>query len=157
MPVLAEHLAQISFAAPERLVISTVTGQRIEAGDDLRELLCRQVTSPVRFERALRVLLNGGETAGEKRKLEFQTGHAVDLLIEVGPGQVLSGLARETVRDDWPSPPKSPLTRKTRSRGEEGLGGEGDKTLPAIPFGTGLRTPDPWNLGGPPGEGTGPT
>ena len=129
VPVLAEHLAQISFAAPERLVISTVTGQRIEAGDDLRELLCRQVTSPVRFERALRVLLNGGETAGEKRKLEFQTGHAVDLLIEVGPGQVLSGLVRETVRNDWPFPPKAPLTRKTRSRGEEGLGGEGDKTL----------------------------
>jgi enediyne polyketide synthase len=60
----------------ERTVISTVTGTVLSATADIPELLRRQITEPVLFAQAL-------EQAAE---------HA-DLLIEVGPGKVLSGLA----------------------------------------------------------------
>jgi enediyne polyketide synthase len=79
VPVLAGQLARETIAEPRRPVFSTVTGSRVASGEDLRELLCRQVTSPVRFSSAFAALRN-----------------AVDLLIEVGPGAVLSNLVHET-------------------------------------------------------------
>ena len=60
VPVLAEQLARENFCRPKRKVFSTVTGARLEGDEDLRELLCRQVTSPVRFESALAALLGAG-------------------------------------------------------------------------------------------------
>src|SRR5262249_54408869 len=79
-PVLAEQLSQEEFAPLQGLIHSTITGAALKPEDDLRDLLCRQVTSPVRFIEAV--------TAAAER---------VDLFIEVGPGQVLSGLVRECV------------------------------------------------------------
>jgi enediyne polyketide synthase len=75
---LAEHLAGETFGPPKRAVVSTITGGPIEPGADLRASLRRQVTHPVRFEEAV------ARARGE-----------ADLWIEVGPGRVLSGLARE--------------------------------------------------------------
>jgi len=63
---------------PALPVFSTVTGDMLEAGCDLTELLLRQITAPVQFGPALTRL--GAET---------------DLLIEVGPGTGLTRLARE--------------------------------------------------------------
>ena len=83
VPVLAEHLAGETFSRLKQRVISTVTGRPLAGDEDLRELLCRQVTSPVRFGDALRALLGAD-------------GRAMDLLIEVGPGAVLGGLVRDT-------------------------------------------------------------
>ena len=57
-------------------MLSTVTGDALAADADLGELLVRQVREPVRFSEAL------GRMAAD-----------VDLLIEAGPGRVLSGLA----------------------------------------------------------------
>jgi enediyne polyketide synthase len=71
---LRRALARFSLDAPSRPVISTVTG-RLVAGD-IRELLLTQVTSPVLFAKALEELV--------KR---------CDVLIEAGPGTVLTGLA----------------------------------------------------------------
>ena len=76
---LAQYLAGETLHAPERCMVSTITGRALCAADDIRELLHRQITAPVRFREAL-------EAAGE-----------VDLWIEVGPGRVLSGLASATV------------------------------------------------------------
>jgi enediyne polyketide synthase len=83
VPVLAEHLAGETFSRLKKRVISTVTGRPLAGDEDLRELLCRQVTSPVRFGDALRALLGAD-------------GRAMDMLIEVGPGAVLGGLVRDT-------------------------------------------------------------
>src|SRR5207237_813703 len=58
---------------------STIAGAPLAAGTDLKALLLQQLTSPVRFTAAL------AAAAG-----------AVDLWLEVGPGQTLSGLAAET-------------------------------------------------------------
>ena len=50
-----------------------------DSADRVREGLKRQVTAPVRWEQAMRVL----------------RGQNVDCFIEVGPGKVLSGLLRQ--------------------------------------------------------------
>ncbi len=79
VPGLSEHLERESFLPLQRTVASTVTGRTLPLEEDLRALLCCQVTEPVRFTDALAAL-------GE-----------LDLLIEVGPGRVLAGLASECV------------------------------------------------------------
>jgi enediyne polyketide synthase len=78
-PGLAEHLAGEELRPPRRTIISTVTGQRLDANADLRALLCRQVTQAVRFMEAVRV-------AAEED---------IDLWLEVGPGRTLTGLVAE--------------------------------------------------------------
>jgi enediyne polyketide synthase len=77
---LAQVLEREAVGEPERRVVSSVTGRRIAPGDDVRALLHTQVTSPVLFAEAVRAAAAGA-----------------DLLVEVGPGAVLSRLARESV------------------------------------------------------------
>lgn len=79
-PALASCLAEQEIARPRRRVVSTITAGPTAPDEDLRELLCRQVTSPVRFIEAL--------TAAARD---------VDFFIEVGPGNVLAGLTRDCV------------------------------------------------------------
>ncbi len=74
-----ELLRDESFGAVGRRVISSVTGEALTEGTDLRELLHRQITEPVLFAQAVALAAKD-----------------VDLLIEVGPGRTLSGLAAET-------------------------------------------------------------
>jgi enediyne polyketide synthase len=85
---LGRYLADREFQPLARRVVSTVTGEALPDHMDLRELLVRQVREPVRFSEAL------GRMAAD-----------VDLLIEVGPGRVLSGLAAAIV----PGVPVIPL------------------------------------------------
>jgi enediyne polyketide synthase len=75
---LDAYLADQEFAPLTGSVFSTVTGDVLAADTQVRDLLVRQVLEPVRFEAALRRMANG-----------------VDLLLEVGPGRVLAGLASE--------------------------------------------------------------
>lgn len=77
---LAGHLAGEKLRPAQRPVISTVTGAPLAPDTDLRALLYRQVTEPVRFTEAVAQAVEG-----------------VDLFIEAGPGRVLSGLASEFV------------------------------------------------------------
>ncbi|HST47052.1 type I polyketide synthase, partial [Jatrophihabitans sp.] len=74
------YLTEDRFAPVRRRVVSTVTGGELPADTDLADLLARQVREPVRFAEAVTAL------AGE-----------VDLLLEVGPGTVLRGLACDIV------------------------------------------------------------
>ena len=69
-------LAGVSFAAPGRRLVSTVTGQELTSAAGLAELLCDQLVSPVRFAEAL------GEAELE-----------ADLLLDTGPGQAMAALA----------------------------------------------------------------
>lgn len=76
---LSAHLEREEFGPLQRRVFSTVTGQHLGADADLRVLLREQVTSPVRFMDAVNAAVAGG----------------IDLWLEVGPGQTLSGLIGE--------------------------------------------------------------
>ena len=73
---LYAHLEREDFGPLQREVFSTVTGQHLNGDTDLRVLLREQVTSPVRFMEAVNAA----------------AGNGVDLWLEVGPGQTLSGL-----------------------------------------------------------------
>jgi enediyne polyketide synthase len=76
------YLADQQFAPLTGRVISTVTSDVLPAGTELRDLLVRQVLEPVRFDAAL-----------------SQMAADVDLLLEVGPGRVLSALAADITPD----------------------------------------------------------
>ncbi len=75
----------------QRAIASTVTGEILNPEEDLRALLCRQVTSPVRFTAALRAAMELDQADETTRGIEARRG--LDLWIEVGPGRVLTGLA----------------------------------------------------------------
>jgi enediyne polyketide synthase len=79
---LDRYLTGREFEPVGRRVVSTVTGDELPADADLRDLLVRQVREPVRFSAAVGQLAAG-----------------CDLLIEVGPGRVLSGLAAGVAPD----------------------------------------------------------
>jgi len=78
--LLARGLEGEEFRPLKGKVISTVTGDTISAGENLCELLCRQLTAPVRFTEAAKA------AAAE-----------ADLFVEVGPGHILGGLVSEFV------------------------------------------------------------
>jgi biotin carboxyl carrier protein len=68
---------------PEIPVIANATAEPVTTAEELRELLARQLTGPVRWTESVRRLADLG----------------VDTFIEVGPGTVLSGLIKRTVKD----------------------------------------------------------
>jgi [acyl-carrier-protein] S-malonyltransferase len=75
---LEAALGQVELAPPRVPVISNVTAEPYADVAELRSLLVRQVTSPVRWQDCVRTL----ERLGCR------------VALEVGPGTVLSGLAR---------------------------------------------------------------
>jgi enediyne polyketide synthase len=77
-PRLASELESMTTAPLARTVASSVTGAPLAEDADLRGLLHRQLTSPVRFYEALKAVKD-----------------RADLWIEVGPGGALSELAGE--------------------------------------------------------------
>src|SRR6266568_3107914 len=86
MAPAADSFRSFLSAAPLRdpaiPVISNATAEPVTTAEDLRELLARQLTGPVRWTESVRRLADLG----------------VDTFIEVGPGTVLSGLIKRTVQ-----------------------------------------------------------
>jgi [acyl-carrier-protein] S-malonyltransferase len=76
----ASFLETIPFATPKFTIFTNTTGQAISDPAEIKRALARQVVSPVRWETCMRSLAGAGIT-------EFW---------ELGPGGVLSGLARRT-------------------------------------------------------------
>ena len=74
----AQTLDSATVSDPHPPVVCNVDGQAVSSADDLRDRLRAQLTSPVRWIDCVQTLVDlGAET-----------------LVEVGPGTVLSGLAR---------------------------------------------------------------
>jgi malonyl CoA-acyl carrier protein transacylase len=80
VPEFAAALARTEFAAPRVPVISAVTTRPFE---DPRQELADALTRPVRWRETMLALQQLG------------TGR----FVEVGPGRVLTGLAKRTLRD----------------------------------------------------------
>jgi enediyne polyketide synthase len=76
------RLTEFDFAPLERPVVSTVTAAVLDPDTDLRTLLRDQVLCPVRFAEAAADAAAGA-----------------DLVVEVGPGRVLSGLMEQIAPD----------------------------------------------------------
>jgi enediyne polyketide synthase len=79
---LFNHLETVSSKSLQGLVISTVTGEALAPGENLQQLLCRQITSPVLFMKAA---------------LEAEA-QQLDLWLEIGPGQILGGLISDITK-----------------------------------------------------------
>lgn len=75
-------LRATKFTAPRFPVITNVDAEAVESGDEAREALIRQVSSPVRWLESVREMIDQG----------------ANIFVEVGPGKVLSGLLRQIDR-----------------------------------------------------------
>jgi [acyl-carrier-protein] S-malonyltransferase len=76
----AAFLETIPFAAPKLTVFTNTTGEAIREPADIKAALVKQIVSPVQWEDCMRAAASAGAS-------EFW---------ELGPGGVLSGLARRT-------------------------------------------------------------
>jgi [acyl-carrier-protein] S-malonyltransferase len=79
---LSKELEEINIAPMSVPVVSNVTGEFINSGNDIKDLLIRQVSSPVLWEDCVRTLIENG----------------ADIFIEIGPGKVLSSFVKKIDR-----------------------------------------------------------
>jgi [acyl-carrier-protein] S-malonyltransferase len=79
---LEHDLRPVNFVALKIPLITNVDAEAITTGDEAREALIRQVTSPVRWLDSVHEMIESGVT----------------IFVEVGPGKVLSGLMRQIDR-----------------------------------------------------------
>lgn len=81
-PGLREQLEAVDLADPSFPVVSNVTAEPVERADAARDLLVRQLTSPVRWVASEHAIIAAGATE----------------MLEIGPGNVLAGLLRRVDR-----------------------------------------------------------
>ena len=79
---LRAHLEGITFSDPSFPVVSNVTAEPVRTGRAARELLVRQLTSPVLWSSSVAAMVRGG----------------ADRFLELGPGSVLCGLNKRNAR-----------------------------------------------------------
>ena len=79
---LAEVLAEIEFKPARIDVVTNVEAEPQNDPDKLRELLIKQITSPVLW----------------RQSLEKMHSEGVTRFVEIGPGKVLSGLVKRTLK-----------------------------------------------------------
>ncbi len=81
--VMAAALAETAIMPPHIALVSNVTAESVQEPEDIRPLLVRQVTGMVRW----------------RESVLYMKQHGVDTLVELGAGQVLSGLTRRIDRE----------------------------------------------------------
>ncbi len=86
---LSYDLDQVEFKDLKFPIITNVDAKIIHKGEQAKDALKRQVTRPVLWFSSM-------EKLGEEK---------MDLFVELGPGRVLSGLAKRICRE-WTSPPR---------------------------------------------------
>ncbi|WP_418790096.1 ACP S-malonyltransferase [Phosphitispora sp. TUW77] len=80
---LAAQMEKVILNNPVCPLISNVTAEAAGSAAEIRNLLIRQVSSPVRWEECTGRLVEMG----------------IEVFVEIGPGKVLSGLGKKIVRD----------------------------------------------------------
>lgn len=80
---LAEELQHVTFAEFKTPVVANATAQVIKSAADIKELLIKQVSSPVLWENSIQLMLDQG----------------VDTFVEIGPGKVLSGFVKKISKE----------------------------------------------------------
>jgi [acyl-carrier-protein] S-malonyltransferase len=79
---LQEVLSELSFQDATIPVIANVTANPVESQEEIKDLLVKQLYSPVRWEESVKTMIDNGVTT----------------FIEIGPGKVLSGLVKKIDR-----------------------------------------------------------
>ncbi len=82
VPGLEDALAKVEFADPAFPIVSNVTAEPVGEASAARDLLLRQLTAPVRWVASIRAMRDLG----------------IESFVEVGPGNVLTGLLRRIDR-----------------------------------------------------------
>ncbi len=80
-------LDSVTFNPPDRPVIHNVTADTCDDPVEIKELMVRQLCSPVRWFESVRKMMSEGVT-------DF---------VEVGPGKVLAGMMKKTLPADFPA------------------------------------------------------
>jgi len=75
-------ILEAQLASPTTTFVSSTTGRVVDDLDEYRHALANQVIAPVRWQRTVGAL----------------TATGIDCFVEVGPGRVLTGLARDNAR-----------------------------------------------------------
>ncbi|KAA3632592.1 MAG: [acyl-carrier-protein] S-malonyltransferase, partial [Calditrichaeota bacterium] len=78
------YLRDVTISDPKIPVVANVTAQTVMSGDDIRNLLVQQITAPVRWSQTMTFLLDNDVTT----------------VYEIGPGKVLSGLAKREMKPE---------------------------------------------------------
>jgi len=81
---LEQFLKEININDPSHPVVANVTAQKVLGGEEIRKLLSEQVISPVKWSQTMSYLLE----------------YDVKNVIEIGPGKVLSSLAKREMRPE---------------------------------------------------------
>jgi len=80
--IMKNEINNSNFERPKNTIISNVTSLEIEDPNKIKELLIKQIESPVRWRESVIHMLNNGVTK----------------ILEIGPGKVLSGLVKRIDR-----------------------------------------------------------
>jgi [acyl-carrier-protein] S-malonyltransferase len=80
---LAGDLGRLAFSSPQVPIVSNVDARLVASAEECRDGLVRQVSSAVRWQESVELLAAEGAS----------------VFVEVGPGAVLAGLVRKTVRE----------------------------------------------------------
>ena len=80
---LREELNKIEFNKPQIKIIANVNADFIEEKDEIKDILCNQIKTSVKWSESIDKMINMG----------------VDTFIELGPGRVLSGFIKEISRE----------------------------------------------------------
>ena len=81
-----KFLENIPFSKPEIPVLHNVTADTMADPIDIRSMMVKQLCHPVKWYDTMRRLMN----------------ESVEIFVEVGPGNVLTGLLKKTIPEDYP-------------------------------------------------------
>lgn len=81
-----DYLDSIEFEAPQKQIFFNVTAAQEENPAEIRNIMARQLCSPVRWYDTMNKLM----------------AEEVEVFVEVGPGRVLAGLLKKTLPRDYP-------------------------------------------------------
>ena len=81
------YIETVSFNSPQKSVLFNVTAQPSDDPDEIKEIMGRQLCSPVRWYDAMNELID----------------EEVEVFVEVGPGRVLAGLLKKILPRDNPA------------------------------------------------------
>ena len=75
---MTDKINNTNFVKPKNVIISNVTGTGTQETEEIKDLLIKQIESPVRWRESVIYMIKNGVTN----------------FIEIGPGKVLSGLIK---------------------------------------------------------------